>query len=360
MKEILYRKIYLHLKAGIKDGSLPAGDRLPGVREITKQWKTSANTVLKALSALEADGLIRKTQGQGIFVRERTEWTDPSAEGAELGIILYDMNEPFNLRLLSAVEKAADVRGYRLTIGNAGELVAAGVSGIVIVPSSAEYYKSAVGALDIPVIHTGKFSPPQDFGGHYVIADVYSGFFYAAGELLKSGRERLAYIGGAEKQDDDPGLLAVRDVLSGTRFGFRREFSVTAGGYDAEFGRKAAEGLLLGGEYPDAIICSNDTLAAGAIKACREAGLRIPADISIIGSGDQDIAPLLEPPLTSIRVPAEMLGRTAAGFVDELIRGRFQAGEKIRCRIDPELIVRGSALGAQEDEPCAEDELAWL
>jgi len=362
MKELLYRKIYLHLKAGITDGSLPAGERLSGVREIAAEWKTSSNTVLKALTALESDGLIRKTRGQGIFVCERTAWDKAGEAGREIGIIISDMNEPFNMRLLSAVEKAAAARGYRLTLGSLSGLSSSGVAGLIIVPSSSDYFDAASGVPSgLPAVYTGRFSPPPHFEGNYMIADVYSGFYYAAGRVLESGRERIAYLGAAGEHDGDPGRAAVRDVLSGTTYGYRREFTVSAGGFDAEQGSAAMETLLLGGEYPDAVICSNDTLAAGAMKACRAAGLNIPSDIVVIGSGDQDIAPLLEPPLTSIRIPAELLGLMTTGFLDEIISGRISLDEKIRSRLDPKLIIRGSALSAEAgNEPGAPDERAWL
>jgi DNA-binding LacI/PurR family transcriptional regulator len=349
MKELLYRKIYLHFKAEITEGRLISGDRLPGVRETSDEWNTSPNTVLKALAELESDGLIRKTRGQGIFVMDRAAWSDSSAPARELGIILYDMNDPFNLKLLSAVEKAAAAKGYKLSVGSGGRLASSGISGLVVVPSSAGYFDSAVTALSgIPVIYTGKFSPPQDFRGHYIIADVYSGFFHAAERLLKSGRERFAYIGGGDEPSEDPGRSAVQDVLAGTKYGFRREYAVSAGGFDLELGVKAMDDLLLNDEYPDAVLCSNDTLAAGAIKACKGAGLNVPDDICIIGAGDQDIAPVLEPSLTSLRVPAEFLGTMAADFLDELVKGGIAPDEKIRGRLDLELIIRASALSAEQ------------
>ena len=351
MKELLYRKIYLQLKADILDGRLSVDERLPGVREISEEWSTSANTVLRALSELEVDGLIRKTRGRGIFVQDRHNWHSNSIGNKELGVILCDMNEPFNLRLLGSVEKAAKARGYRLSVGRTEKALSSAVAGVIAVPSSPSSFDSLQSDLpDVPVIFTGKFSPAQNFEGHYVIADVYSGFFHAASLLLESGRQRLAYIGGGDVSTGDPGSRAVRDVLNGTRLGFRGEYAVSAGGYDSDHGRIAMENLLLNEEYPDAVFCSSDSLAAGAYKACRAAGLSIPSDISIVGSGDQDIAPLLEPPLTTLRVPAELLGTMAAGFLVELLNGGISDSERVRSRLDPQLVVRGSALYDEAEE----------
>lgn len=343
------------MKTGITGGESAPGDRLPGVRDIADEWNTSPNTVLKALAALEEDGLIRKRRGQGIFVNEKGEWAGGVGDSGDLGIIIGAVDDPFNLRLLGAVEKTAASRGYKLAVGSSADSVPSVLSGLIVVPASAnDAEQMLIPMSEVPVIYTGRFCPSMGFGGHYVISDLYSGVFYAAGMLLESGRQRIAYIGGGGYAASDPGKAAVSDVLAGTKFGFRREYAVSAGGYDADYGRRAMENLLLNDEFPDAVICSTDTLAAGAVKVCRSAGLAVPSDVSIIGTGDQEIAPLLDPPLTSLRVQAELLGSMTAGFMDELIRGGIDSGGTIRSRLDPELIIRGSALSAAADAGGAE------
>ena len=346
MKELLYHVIYREFKKKITGGSLPAGDKLPGVREIADEQQTSVNTVMSALKALEADGLIKRTQGQGIFVLPEAEWKFPAHAVKELGLIVYDMKVPFNVSLMSAVESAAAEREFKLVMrcsnGNpetenniASDLVSAGVSALIITPASAADLSSGKFIRDVPVplLYSGDFSPPPDFTGSYAVIDAYSGFYYAASFLLESGCECIAYIGGSPSEiENEPGWSACRDVLMGT-----------AAGWSAEDGKAAMEGLLLNEEYPDGVICGSDTLAAGAVKACWEAGLEVPGDVSVVGCGDQEIAELLDPPLTSLRMPAEILGFSAVAFIQDMLGGRITSGERVRMRLDPELVIRKSS-----------------
>ena len=363
MKELLYRKIYDAVKEEIAGGRMKPGERLPGVRETAERWGTSPNTVLKALAELESDGLIEKTRGRGIFVRERADWLK-EPKGGMIGLVMPDSGDPFYLRLLAAVENAAAARGYSLALRSNDAPASPEISGMIVIPG-AEGVGSANPDANIPVIYTGKFNPPGTFAGNYVVSDLYGGFYDAAAALLAEGRERIVYIGGACELSRDPGYLAVRDVVAGTRNGFRQDYAASAGGWSADDGEAALNRLLLGGDFPDAVICGSDSIAAGALRACRAAGLSVPGDVCLIGSGDEDIAPLLEPPLTSIRIQERLLGMTAAGMLDEMISGRLAEGDKLRIRFDPEIIVRSTALGrpgpqSPGDTPDGEDELTWL
>ena len=191
-------------------------------------------------------------------------------------------------------------------------------------------------------IYIGDFNPAHSFEGSYITADSYGGFRRAARMLLEAGRERIAYIGATDSLSDEPGWNAVRDVLAGTSNGFNREYAVNAGGWNAELGRRAMEELLLGGEYPDAVVCCNDVLAAGVYRACRAAGLSIPDDVAVVGAGDQDIALMLDPPLTSIKIPSAVMGVMAVGYLKAVEGGSIGRTERLRARLDMEIIIRDS------------------
>jgi LacI family transcriptional regulator, repressor for deo operon, udp, cdd, tsx, nupC, and nupG len=100
--------------------------------------------------------------------------------------------------------------------------------------------------------------------------------------------------------------------------------------------RDAAGPLL--DERPTAVFCDDDIIAAGLYLAARERGLKIPRDLSIVGFDDMDFARVLDPPLTTVALDAELLGATAF----ELLEGRM-AGRRGRGTVLPaELVVRGS------------------
>ena len=97
-------------------------------------------------------------------------------------------------------------------------------------------------------------------------------------------------------------------------------------------------GALLG-EGPTAVFCDDDVIAAGLYLAARERGLRIPEDLSVVGFDDMDFARVLEPPLTTVALDAELLGSRSF----ELLETRL-SGERTRKRVvlPAELLVRGS------------------
>jgi DNA-binding LacI/PurR family transcriptional regulator len=110
------------------------------------------------------------------------------------------------------------------------------------------------------------------------------------------------------------------------------------GDHDAASG-KAAMRTLLSSAPPEAVFVASDTVAFGVIDALREAGLRVPADISVVGFDDIALAAFSDPPLTTIRVPAFDIGAVAGRVLLDLVAGRPVEHE---TRLPAPLIVRGS------------------
>jgi len=377
MRDLVYRKIAESISRDIGTGKALPGSRLPGVRELAAEWKTSPNTVLKALAILESEGFLSKTRGQGIFVA--AEAARKGGAEKEIELLVYDMKVPFNMALVDSIERYASECGCRLSVKSLRNVAAASAepksgSGRIIIPESAPgIFRDGKPPVSPAVVCAGEFSPPGNFGCSYAVADTYGGFYRTAALLLASGRERLGYIGATDQLEDEPGWNACRDVLSGTKAGFRREYAVSAGGWDAARGREAMENLLLAGDFPDGIICCNNALAAGALKACINAGVSVPGDIAVVGAGDQTVAALLDPPLTSLSLPAAMIGLTVVSYLDGVLSGRIPgdetaAGAVLRARFDPDLKIRESfvpaSVPAEENGPGPDgdeaDELTWL
>ena len=110
------------------------------------------------------------------------------------------------------------------------------------------------------------------------------------------------------------------------------------GDYSFDSGYKAAQHLLAKTPRPTAIIACNDQMAAGAYHAAYEAGLKIPADLTIVGFDDADVATRIYPPLTTVRLPTRDMARTAA---DSLMNGEMNDGTSIVFQA--KLMIRGSS-----------------
>ena len=107
--------------------------------------------------------------------------------------------------------------------------------------------------------------------------------------------------------------------------------------------------LLSGPHRPTAIFAVDDEMAIGAMQAIREAGLHIPTDISVVGRNDIALAAQVEPPLTTVRVEREVLGRRAAEILIDAIRGIYP--EEKRVVFPSQLVERASvaALSSRHD-----------
>ncbi|MEO0677776.1 MAG: LacI family DNA-binding transcriptional regulator [Pseudomonadota bacterium] len=109
--------------------------------------------------------------------------------------------------------------------------------------------------------------------------------------------------------------------------------------YDIENGETAFRQVMAEAPETTVVMCVNDVLAIGALRAARELGLRVPEDISITGFDDIEIATLASPSLTTVHVPHREMGRRAAQAITEMLRG---APGWARVKLPTDIRVRQS------------------
>lgn len=119
------------------------------------------------------------------------------------------------------------------------------------------------------------------------------------------------------------------------------EIELFEGGLEAESGREMADKLLSQTNPPTAIMATSDLLAAGVMQAAKRRGLTIPRDIAITGFDDFSFSELLEPPLTTARVPAYEMGQAAAELLVESLEGKLPNERDVMLEV--ELRVRASS-----------------
>ena len=155
----------------------------------------------------------------------------------------------------------------------------------------------------------------------------------ALGQLryLPAQRKRRAFLRALRERGLVPDDLEADDLVENTA-------------YSVEGGRRAAEPLLDRGVT--GIVCGSDVMALGVIRAARSRGLRVPEDLSVVGSDDSQMMEFADPPLTTVRQPAEALAQAASEEIAEQIAGAApHAGEVLYA---PELVVRGSTARAPD------------
>ena len=148
--------------------------------------------------------------------------------------------------------------------------------------------------------------------GPKIAVDNKMGIRQAMAHLREHGHRRIAFVAGVptDKGDSEARLTAYHEAVAEYDLEHDPRL-VTTGWHDHDAGYKAVRGLLHSGVKFTGVMASNDSSAIGAMKAIKESGLRIPADIAIIGFDDQPIALAQVPPLSSIHVPLRLVGEQA-------------------------------------------------
>jgi DNA-binding LacI/PurR family transcriptional regulator len=155
--------------------------------------------------------------------------------------------------------------------------------------------------------------------------------------LFNLGHRDMAMIAGPQNRRSH---IAYRTAVESAAWALNCRLRVIEGHNDAESGADAVRKLLTTGELPTAILCSNDLTAIGAIQTLTQSGLRIPDDVSVIGADDIPLAKLMSPPLTSVHIPRQELGRLAFSIIQEMLNHEDAKG--VEVSVDTHLIVRSS------------------
>lgn len=174
----------------------------------------------------------------------------------------------------------------------------------------------------------------------------WAGGLAATEHLLALGHRRIAIIGGPPK------LLCSRARLDGYRAALSRagveirpEY-IRAGDFHSASGYRATGELLALPEPPTAVFACSDPMALGAYRACRDSGIGIPDQLSVVGFDDLPEAQWVEPSLTTVRQPLADMTRTAMRFLLDAIEK--EAPDSRRVELATPLVERDSAAPLDE------------
>lgn len=193
-----------------------------------------------------------------------------------------------------------------------------------------------------PVVTVGR---PPGGHGHSLDVDNVAAAREATAHLLRLGHRRVAHLGYGS-----PRFTTVAERLSGYRAALEEagapveDAYVAFANYSAASGADAMRALLAraGPAQPPftALFCGNDTVAIGAMAALRDAGLRVPEDVAVVGFDDVPMAAFTAPPLTTVRSPLLPMAEAAAHRLVDLVEGLAIA--EIATQLPTELVVRAS------------------
>jgi DNA-binding LacI/PurR family transcriptional regulator len=312
----------------------------PAIGPAPKSRVTSVDVARRAGVSQSTVSLVFSGKGQGRVseatqeevrrcARELGYRPNLAAQALRLGssravaLLVPDITNPFFARVLRGAQRAAAAAGYTVALIDTGndrrweaqsfEALRAGpVDGYLLF----EVMPPQGLAPDERVVLIESKAP----GRSSVRFDSKAGATDAFRHLLELGHRRVGHLASAfDAPTFDLREAARRSVLAEAGLDPDAQPRATTD-ITIDAARDAAGPLL--DEGPTAVFCDDDIIAAGLYMAARERGLRIPRDLSVIGFDDMDFARVLEPPLTTVALDAELLGATAFELFETQISGR--------------------------------------
>jgi LacI family transcriptional regulator len=247
-----------------------------------------------------------------------------------IGVLTQAIDSPFYGAALRGIEDGLDGAGYNALFVSGhwdaavearriDTLRARRVDGLIVLTGRLSDAALRACAKALPVVVTGRRLRAPNLCA--IDFDNYTGGLLATRHLLDQGHRRIAFVAGDPPHPDaherQRGYRAALDA-AGVPFD---PALVVAGPYQEEDGRAAVERLLDAAVGFSAVFAVNDQMAIGAVLALHQRGLRVPADLSVVGYDDLPQARFMIPPLTTVRQPAYEMGRKAATAVLALLRG---------------------------------------
>jgi LacI family transcriptional regulator len=335
-------------------------DGLPGrrvtVRDIAAHSGVSIATVSRVLNGQtrvlpETRDLVLRT-AERLRARRPGAGAEPGSRSVPGAVYLrcpYLLTDYFGLIVSSIAETLAlHGRAVVLDAGTAAQQASVlpslpsrpGTEGaIVILPPEPGEQLIALRAAGFPFVVVDPRTPvPRDIAA--VSAAHFAGARNVTAHLTGLGHRRIGVIAGPHNWLAGQARLAGHASALAEAGALHPAELTRAGEPTTEFGYRAAGDLLDLPQRPTALACFNDKTAVGALAAAAERGLRVPADLSVTGFDDIDLAQATSPMLTTVRQPLAEMGRMAVSLLIRLLDGHQL--EALHVELATDLIIRSS------------------
>jgi LacI family transcriptional regulator len=334
---------------------MPRKEPLPTIADVAHHAGVSIATVSRVLNKNvfveeETTRCVQEAIAELGYVPRTAARTLASRRTKTLGLIMSDISGAFFSPMLRGIEAAVRQAGYSLLVYATGEIEEGrsthralgehNTDGLLVFTDSLEIQELVrLYKIGFPVVLMHQSSP----GGTdipTVTIENKDGAAKIVSHLIQvHGRRRIVFLRGLSTHEDAVWReRGYRDALVTNGIPFDDRFLID-GKFNEEVARDAMKKLIETGLDFDAVFSADDDSASGALLALREAGIRVPRDVALVGFDDAPFSPYLNPPLTTIHAPTEEVGSTATRQLLRLIQDE---------KVDPlillptELVIRSS------------------
>jgi len=328
------------------------------INDIAKKLGISASTVSRALNdhpdiSSETKKKVKKVAKELNYRPNPIAQSLKSNRTTTIGVIVPEIKHDFFSSAISGIEQVAYNSGYTIILCQSNEsferevvntnlLMHHRVAGVIVSISQntkqGNHFKDLI-EKGIPLVFFDRTC--EDVDTYKIVIDDKQSAFNAVSYLIQKGYKKIAHFAGPIGLDickkrmngyiealNQHGLIVDNELIK-------------YGGLHEQDGYDSMSALLEKNIIPDAIFAVNDPVAIGAFQKIKEAGLRIPADVAIVGFSNNKITSLVDPPLTTVNQPSFEMGKKAAEILINLIEKKNVIEEK-EIVLNADLIIRGS------------------
>lgn len=326
----------------------------PTMTDIARIADVDISTVSRALAGSSRvteetrERILKIVEETGYVVNHGARMLRHQTAGKIL-VLLPNIAAVFFPEVVLGVEETMQKAGMSVVIGStqldparedalARQLLSGAADGIILLTGKLPGVLQDFPGIERRVVAVSRLVTDADLP--YVNIDNEAAMQTAIGHLVSLGYQQIAHLAGPLRSPTSQARVEGYKKTMQTA-GLADHIRVEAGDYfGIEEGRLAMQRILASGPRPRAIACASDDLAMGAIRYCREIGLRVPEDIAFMGFDDIPFASVYEPPLTTIRTPRRKMGELGAQM---LLKNLKQAASRPKnVIVEHELIVRRS------------------
>ncbi|WP_424930716.1 LacI family DNA-binding transcriptional regulator [Amaricoccus tamworthensis] len=323
-----------------------AGKKRANLRDVASKAGVSVATVSRVMN--NPDSVAPDTRERVETAMRALHWTPSAAARAInsgrtrfVGALVPTLDSDIFARVLAEMESRLALHRLSLVVATTGgdadieaqkaqALLDIGAEGLLVSGAAhSPEFRALLERTRLPAVATSWYDP--DFLLPTVGYDNRAAANLALGHLADLRHTRIAVLHGPVENNDrtEARLSALRE--SDVELSFHQTALSVAGGRDA------TREVIRATPQPSALLCLSDVLAAGAIYECHHAGIKVPQDMSIIGTDDLPGSSQLHPALTTVHLPVGRMGRIAADAIANWVEAHQRPADRL---LDIELMVR--------------------
>lgn len=334
-----YQLIIDDIKSYILSGTYKAGEKIPSELALQESYNVSRQTVRKAILELSNEGFLRSERGSGTYVSSQyRSRTGTKTMNKTIGVITTYISDYIFPSIIRGIESRLNEDNYSLLLASTNNdisqekkalemMLSYGVDGLIIEPTRSNVYNPNIAYYlsfkeqDVPFTMINAYYEELEVP-FFCLDDVQSSYL-ATRELIAKGHSQIGIIA---KMDDLQGKFRMKGfikALGEAKLRFQQEHVLS---FDTSTKSDLSANLEVylndNRDELTALVCYNDEVGLEVVNVCRELGISIPDDLSIIGQDNSYIAKNANIKLTTLTHPQEQMGRDAADWVIKNLQGK--------------------------------------